>query len=59
MARNPWPILVPCHRVVGSGGQLTGFGGGLALKRRLLEMEGAMPAATTWATRSWWREDDP
>jgi methylated-DNA-[protein]-cysteine S-methyltransferase len=42
MARNPWPILVPCHRVVGSRGQLTGFGGGLALKRRLLEMEGAI-----------------
>jgi len=39
MARNPWPIIVPCHRVVGSSGQLTGFGGGLELKRRLLDME--------------------
>ena len=42
MARNPWPIIVPCHRVVGSNGRLTGFGGGLEMKRRLLDMEGAM-----------------
>jgi len=41
MARNPWPIIVPCHRVVGHDGRLTGFGGGLAMKQRLLEMEGA------------------
>ena len=40
MATNPWPPIVPCHRVVGSRGQLTGFGGGLRMKRRLLEMEG-------------------
>jgi methylated-DNA-[protein]-cysteine S-methyltransferase len=39
MAANPIPIVIPCHRVVGSGGGLTGFGGGLGLKRRLLEME--------------------
>lgn len=41
MARNPVPLLVPCHRVVGSGGGLHGFGGsiGLPLKRRLLELE--------------------
>ena len=41
MARNPFPLLVPCHRVVGSDGQLHGFGGGigLPLKARLLEME--------------------
>jgi methylated-DNA-[protein]-cysteine S-methyltransferase len=37
---NPVPIVVPCHRVVGAGGKLVGYGGGLALKRRLLEMEG-------------------
>jgi methylated-DNA-[protein]-cysteine S-methyltransferase len=42
MARNPWPMLVPCHRVVGHDGRLTGFGGGLALKQRMLEMEGAV-----------------
>lgn len=41
MARNPWPIIVPCHRVVGHDGRLTGFGGGLAMKKRMLEMEGA------------------
>jgi O-6-methylguanine DNA methyltransferase len=40
MATNPLPIIVPCHRVIGSGGNLCGFGGGLDLKRRLLEMEG-------------------
>ncbi|MGD0497860.1 MAG: methylated-DNA--[protein]-cysteine S-methyltransferase [Bryobacteraceae bacterium] len=36
---NPIPIVVPCHRVIGSGGKLTGYGGGLALKKRLLELE--------------------
>jgi methylated-DNA-[protein]-cysteine S-methyltransferase len=41
MARNPWPIVVPCHRVVGSDGSLTGFGGGIDMKRSMLEMEGA------------------
>ncbi len=40
--RNPLPIVVPCHRVVGSDGSLTGFAGGVELKRRLLEMEGAI-----------------
>lgn len=39
MASNPIPIIVPCHRVVGSNGSLTGFGGGLEQKKRLLEME--------------------
>ncbi|MCL4395306.1 MAG: methylated-DNA--[protein]-cysteine S-methyltransferase [Chloroflexi bacterium] len=39
MANNPVPIIIPCHRVVGSGGKLTGFGGGLEMKRRLIEME--------------------
>ena len=43
MARNPVPLLVPCHRVVGSDGGLHGFGGsvGLPLKQRLLKMESA------------------
>jgi O-6-methylguanine DNA methyltransferase len=36
---NPLPLVVPCHRVVGSGGKLGGFGGGRALKRRLLALE--------------------
>jgi methylated-DNA-[protein]-cysteine S-methyltransferase len=39
---NPIPIVIPCHRVIGSDGQLTGYGGGLALKRTLLELEGAI-----------------
>ena len=42
--RNPLPLVVPCHRVVGSDGSLTGFAGGLAIKRRLLELEGALTA---------------
>jgi len=40
MARNPWPLIVPCHRVVGSDGKLTGFGPGLAMKEYLLRLEG-------------------
>jgi len=39
MAHNPVPLVVPCHRVVASGGGLGGFGGGLDLKRRLLALE--------------------
>jgi methylated-DNA-[protein]-cysteine S-methyltransferase len=38
---NPVAIVVPCHRVVGANGKLTGYGGGLPLKKRLLELEGA------------------
>jgi methylated-DNA-[protein]-cysteine S-methyltransferase len=41
MARNPRPIIVPCHRVLGSDGGLTGFGGGVDMKRRMLQLEGA------------------
>lgn len=41
--RNPIPIVIPCHRVVGADGALTGFGGGLAIKRRLLEIEAGSP----------------
>lgn len=40
--RNPLPIVLPCHRVIGSDGSLTGFGGGLPTKRFLLELEGAL-----------------
>ncbi len=38
---NPIPIVVPCHRVIGASGKLVGYGGGLPLKKRLLELEGA------------------
>jgi methylated-DNA-[protein]-cysteine S-methyltransferase len=40
---NPVPIVVPCHRVIGANGRLTGYGGGLPLKQRLLELEGCTP----------------
>jgi methylated-DNA-[protein]-cysteine S-methyltransferase len=40
-ARNPLPIVVPCHRVIGSDGSLTGYGGGIERKAFLLDMEGA------------------
>jgi len=36
---NPIPIIIPCHRVIGNDGSLTGFGGGLPLKKHLLELE--------------------
>jgi methylated-DNA-[protein]-cysteine S-methyltransferase len=39
--RNPLPIVVPCHRVIGADGSLTGFGGGLPLKVQLLTLEGS------------------
>jgi methylated-DNA-[protein]-cysteine S-methyltransferase len=42
MAHNPWPPIVPCHRVVGADGRLTGFGGGLEMKRQMLAMEGVL-----------------
>jgi len=38
-ARNPMPIIIPCHRVLGKGGQLTGYGGGLDRKQYLLTLE--------------------
>lgn len=40
LAHNPWPIIVPCHRVIGANGHLTGYGGGLPMKERLLALEG-------------------
>jgi methylated-DNA-[protein]-cysteine S-methyltransferase len=42
MNRNPLPIVLPCHRVVGSNGSLTGYAGGLETKERLLRLEGAL-----------------
>jgi O-6-methylguanine DNA methyltransferase len=42
--RNPIAIVIPCHRVIASDGSLCGYGGGLEIKRRLLELEGALSA---------------
>ncbi|WAW88423.1 methylated-DNA--[protein]-cysteine S-methyltransferase [Xanthomonas citri pv. malvacearum] len=49
--RNPLPIVLPCHRVIGANGALTGFGGGLPTKQALLQLEG-------WSPRSAARADD-
>ena len=42
LGSNPLPIIVPCHRVLRSGGALGGYGGGLEIKQALLELEGAL-----------------
>ena len=47
MARNPIPIVVPCHRVLRTGGNLGGYGGGLDVKRWLLGLEGALEQPLT------------
>jgi methylated-DNA-[protein]-cysteine S-methyltransferase len=44
MNRNPIPIVLPCHRIVGANGSLTGYAGGLDVKLQLLQLEGAMLA---------------
>lgn len=49
--RNPIPILIPCHRVVGSDGSLTGYAGGVAKKQLLLELEGVDMAGLYVPTR--------
>jgi methylated-DNA-[protein]-cysteine S-methyltransferase len=46
MHSNPIPIVLPCHRVIGANGSLTGYGGGLHVKRALLELEGALLPST-------------
>ncbi|MEL6868839.1 MAG: methylated-DNA--[protein]-cysteine S-methyltransferase [Pseudomonadota bacterium] len=40
---NVIPVIIPCHRVIGSDGSLTGFGGGLSAKQKLLQLEGVLP----------------
>lgn len=45
--RNPLPVIVPCHRVIGADGSLTGFGGGIERKRWLLEHEGVLRGTET------------
>ncbi|MFE6796440.1 methylated-DNA--[protein]-cysteine S-methyltransferase [Paenibacillus chitinolyticus] len=53
--RNPVPIVIPCHRIIGAGGQLVGYGGGLSVKTALLELEGWSPAGVrhTSKNREW------
>jgi methylated-DNA-[protein]-cysteine S-methyltransferase len=46
--RNPIPIIVPCHRVIGSNGSLVGYGGGLSIKEHLLKLEGFLEPS--WQT---------
>ncbi|MDQ7907049.1 methylated-DNA--[protein]-cysteine S-methyltransferase [Phytohabitans sp. ZYX-F-186] len=48
--RNPIPIIVPCHRIVGAGGKLVGFGGGLPRKRFLLELEARVALQRSWGS---------
>lgn len=43
--QNPIPVIIPCHRVIGADGSLTGFGGGLPIKQKLLALEGALPTS--------------
>jgi methylated-DNA-[protein]-cysteine S-methyltransferase len=47
--QNPIPIVIPCHRVIGADGSLTGFGGGLAIKRRLLDLEAGASGASLFS----------
>ena len=46
LSRNPFPIIIPCHRAIRSTGELGGFGGGVAMKRALLELEGIVFSGT-------------
>ncbi len=48
--RNPIPIVIPCHRVIGADGSLIGFGGGLPTKQFLLELEGILQTTDLFAT---------
>ena len=56
MRRNPLPLFIPCHRVVGADGRLTGFGGGVKMKADLLSLEGREvwhEGAGKWAVEMW------
>jgi methylated-DNA-[protein]-cysteine S-methyltransferase len=56
---NPLPIIVPCHRVIGADGSLTGFGGGLEVKRALLTLEGAACTADLFSPPPGGASPDP
>ena len=47
VGHNPISIIIPCHRVVGANGSLTGYAGGVAVKRKLLELEGVFDKEDT------------
>ncbi|MEV6691320.1 methylated-DNA--[protein]-cysteine S-methyltransferase [Micromonospora sp. NPDC051196] len=47
--RNPIPVIVPCHRIIGAGGKLVGFGGGLDRKVKLLELEARVALQQAWS----------
>ena len=49
---NPIPIIVPCHRVIGSSGELTGYAGGLGIKRRLIALEREALQTPSWRPTS-------
>lgn len=55
VGRTPVPVIVPCHRVLGAGGALTGYGGGLQRKQALLDLErrgaAGLPSEPAWAFR--------
>ena len=48
---NPLPVIIPCHRVIGADGSLTGFGGGLEIKQALLRLEGASCVTDLFSVR--------
>ena len=52
IGRNPVAIVVPCHRVIGADGSLTGYRGGLERKRTLLELEGSLPGQAPEPSRA-------
>lgn len=47
-SKNPIPLIVPCHRVVGTGGKLTGFAHGLTIKEQLIRLEKEMSTVSRW-----------
>jgi methylated-DNA-[protein]-cysteine S-methyltransferase len=60
LATNPFPIIIPCHRVIRSDGVLGGYQGGINMKRALLEMEGvAFRDSVHVAARGLFHQDQP
>lgn len=55
VGHNPIALIIPCHRVVGADGSMTGYAGGVDMKRRLLEHEGALQNGTCVPTKSLWQ----